>query len=209
MRLRIIRAGAAAALLAPAAHAVTFDLTGPGREGRSFSFAADGLSLTVGGALITGDGLSPYGLVGSWSTGLGLRTGQRDSHLVDGSGWGEALMFSFSEEVLLSSVTLSYADRDDDVTLFADLAGGFGEAGRFRLSGFSSIETLTLNDPVLGSLFGVGAGDSNDEFKIRSITVARVEPPLDPPAAIPLPAAAALLAPALAALALIGRRRRS
>ena len=200
---------AAFLLSAGGASAATFDFTGgPGRENGSFAYALDGLSLTVSGAAFDASGIWGYGgLVGDWDTGLGLRTSSRDSHTVDGNGHDELLLFSFSEDVRLSSVSFSYADSDDDFTLFADSTAGFANVGAWRLAPTGSIAAFDFQTMWTGSVFGIGAAGSNDEFKIRSVTVERLLADPNQPAVVPLPPTFALMAAAAAGLLLVGRRR--
>jgi hypothetical protein len=207
--MTVCRALAAFLLTAGGASAATFDFTGgPGRESSAFSYAVDGLSLTVSGAVFDSTGFRGQGgLVGDWDTGLGLRTSRRDSHTLDGAGYDELLVFTFSERVRLSSVSFSYADSDDDFTLFAEQTGGFGNAGSWRLSPTGSIASFDFQTDWLGAMFGIGAAGNNDEFKLRSISVERLVADPGDTAVVPLPPTLALIAAAMAGLALVGRRR--
>ncbi len=213
---------AAVALIASSINAfavpITFNFTGgTGQQAPSFTYTKLGttLTLTVKSNIANEAGtiLTAAGKVGKWQQGLGILDGDRnDEHFVDGNGKNDVLSFFFSQSVRILSVGFSYVDSNDDFAFFFDKGKdgvlqndrvwktkdipGNGPNGTFSF--------LTLTDKYIGKLFGIGAYDSNDEFKVASITVDFVKP-----STIPLPGALPLFAAGLVGLGLMRRRKTS
>jgi hypothetical protein len=165
---------------AASAQAATFDLTTGSNTnlGDSFNMTEDGITLTISESYgtrrlvqnVNGIGVGPRGFI-------------LDSGAIDGLGLNEFVSLSFSESVLLESITFGGWDGNDDVTFTGLSIAGFGGDGG----------TATINEIV--SAFTLGAVGLNDNFRISSITVS----------AVPVPAAAWLFGSAL--LGMIGLRR--
>jgi hypothetical protein len=207
---------AAVALAASSASAVAVPITfmlngGTGDQAPTFTFTKPGLTLTVKSntANESGTMVTPEGKVGKWSEGLGIVDGQRgDQHFVDGNGRNDVLSFAFSQNVRLLSVGFSYVDSNDDFAFFFDK----GKDGVLQNdlvwktkdipgSGFYGTFSFAYLTNNIGKLFGIGAYDSNDDFKVASITVDFVKP-----STVPLPAALPLFVAGLAGLGWMRRR---
>ena len=126
--------------------------------------------------------------------GLAMFNGPNDtSHQIDGYGADDLVLFTFSETVALTALSFGFVDRDDDFVLFA---GDTMDA----LSAFSLTDVHgSVALFVTGRVFGVGAFDWTDDFKLTALSFDA--------AAVPVPAAAPLFAGAVA-LAGAARRRR-
>ena len=197
--------------LAGAASAAThtFDLANDGvtkQSERSFTYGD--LALTVTGVLYdydvrTGKAVFEPVRTQSWDRGIGIDTGRYlDSHLVDGAGKREALIFSFNKDVKLDSVSFSYWDWNDNFALATgettDLKGIFG-------SGISFDHTETFSKNYTSNIFAIGAVGSDDEYKVKSLTVSYEDMPT--PSPVPLPAAAWMLIAGIGTLAAAKRRK--
>jgi len=130
-----------------------------------------------------------------------------DEHTIDGSGNREMAVLDFgSTKVNILSATFAYWDSNDDFE-FAIYDNGAGNSPTsYRtdvdVAGHGTV-TYTFAEGVMGSVFGIGSDWKHDEFKLQSVKVEEVMPPIAP---VPLPAGGLLLAAALGGLAL---RRRS
>ncbi|MCH2077681.1 MAG: VPLPA-CTERM sorting domain-containing protein [Rhodobacteraceae bacterium] len=185
------------------------------------SYTEGDLSLGVFGFVHDEGDFEYQTTVGKWGTGLGISSGKFDDHKVDGKGPDEMVLFVFSEEVTLESVKISYFDKQDDLAIATyDLVFGNGTAvldlGDFetdvdpkKLNCWGGCNggwadngvTKTKGFPDLTSqIFGIGADDKKDEFKIHSITVTHMAP-------VPLPAAGFMLLAGLGGLAVMRRRQ--
>jgi hypothetical protein len=190
---------------------VTLDFTGGnGAQSPLMTFGNAGLNLTVSSNTWndSGSNVQTAGTVGRWSTGLGVVNSHGDQHFVDGNGKNDVLSFYFSQAVQLVSITFSYNDRNDNFAFFFDDESNNSLAGdlvwsRRDIPGTSFYGTYTFtaleSRNAIGRLFGIGAFDADDEFKIASITVNNA------PSAVPVPAALPLL---LSALGFMGWRAR-
>lgn len=220
----ILAAAAAVGLSTATAMAATvpttFDLSGVGGSKDSHSFRVDGLDLTVTAHKHTGGVLGEQIKVGQWGTGLGASHGHDSSHLVDGFGTQEMVIFSFSERVQVHAVAVSYFDPWDDIEIAsyaeAPFSGGLllgssasdvalvEDSCHFRCNGRSNDHGITAvgKIPAMSSrVFGVGADGWFDDFKISGLTVT---PQI---ATMPLPAGAWMLLAALAVLLVLRWRK--
>jgi hypothetical protein len=138
-----------------------------------------------------------------------------DEHYVDGKGKNDVLSFAFDKSVKIISVGFSYNDSNDDFAFFFDqnkngiLANDLiWKKKDIPGSAFSAIYSFVAlagqpsTPNYIGRLFGIGAFDDNDEFKVASITVERVS-------AVPVPAALPLFFAGLLGLGLMVRRTRT
>jgi hypothetical protein len=104
-----------------------------------------------------------------------------DSINVDGDGFSEILTFDFGESrVRLNSVSFTFVDDDDEFRFFEDVDGfgqliGFGPdvpfiGGQLTIP-FSNTFTFTPGSTLASSLFGIGAIEGGDDFRVGSINV--------------------------------------
>jgi hypothetical protein len=232
MRNCILACAVSALLALPGAAAtITWDFTHGGSQsgsgyGNSWTFTADGISVTATGWGLTGGLLNTKfqtAEVGRYSTGLGIC--DRDElcifpeHQVDNVFRYEFMLFQFSAPVSPVSITINpYGFFDRDVTYYAgstampldltgnrlsDLSGlGFGAAiNSDAAAGSGPLAVPLPADPVNSILFGARIGNDRDDwFKITSLSA--------DPLAAPEPGTYMLLGAGLAALG-IARRFRS
>jgi hypothetical protein len=198
-----------AASFGVSAATTSFNFSGNTSPGGPINFmSADGiLSLTATATRQdnSGNPIAGNAFLGQYSGGLGVCSGSvsnsgscSEDHQVDSRGPEEAVLFDFgAQDVTLERVTFSYIGNNDDFS-FSFFTDDNTNPGTFyrdiRLPNNGSIQTYIFSGTYLGSLFGIGAAgisDWNDEFKIRNIGVSYDV------AAVPVPAAAFLFAPAL------------
>jgi hypothetical protein len=198
---------------------VTFNFYGGnGQQSSSFNFTKSGITLSVSSNKWDDSGVqvSSVGKVGRWSNGLGILSGASgDEHFIDGKKNGstanELMKFYFSKAVNIISITFSYNDSDDDFAFFFDKNSNGSLAGDLvwktrDIPGSSFYGSYTFaaleSRKYIGQLFGIGAFENNDNFKIASITVN------DRPSAVPLPGALPLLLSAFGGVLWTGIRRK-
>ena len=171
---------------------VSFDFSGSGGNESSYTFAsASGLSVTVGAFFTPPDTATNVHQNGD---GLGANQGFLDQNTVDGLGKDEWLTLTFSEEVEILSITFSRifaGDLNND-------GSGFGIDGNFVAGDLiaSGLGLVGASTDCGGGLCTVGmAGlslsgteirlgdfdpdyslDSNDNFRIKSVTVQQQVP---------------------------------
>lgn len=179
----------------------SFDLTD---NGLTATFAAGAFrSIGFSGGQITSARLAPDPRIGRYVGGAGVVNSPTDGdHQADGNGWKDFISIAFDAPVTLSKVVFSFFGSNDDFRWIHDSSGngaiGVGDAISARVSsnpysGFGSASS---------SLFAIGAFDSDDEWKLKAVTVE-----FAPPAEVPLPAAGWLMLAALGGLAAARRRR--
>ncbi len=197
---------------------VTFDFAGgSGSQSPTMTFSKSGLTLIVSSYKWdnTGTSVATVGKVGRWPQGLGILSGvSGDDHFIDGRKNGsvenELLGFYFSKAVRILSITFSYNDGNDDFAFFFDKNQNGNLAGDLvwktkDIPGSSFYGTYTFaaleSKKYIGRLFGIGAYEDNDEFKVASITVNNA------PSAVPLPESLPMLLSAFAAFGMVTRKR--
>lgn len=200
----LVAAGLLTLSLAGASQAATYDydLTGlSGNLGTSESFMpsmGSGPGITVSAGATGLFNVSPT-LTGR-SSGLGVRGGPLDTEpgQIDGSPFGhsEFLTITFGWAVKLLSFGLGEVDPNDDYQ-FSINGGKFSDdLAALAINGVGENYVTSFVIRASGSVLEGPLG--NDNFRLASIQIASV----------PLPAAAGLLAAALAALGLAGVARR-
>ncbi|MHA6262140.1 VPLPA-CTERM sorting domain-containing protein [Arenibacterium sp. CAU 1754] len=196
-----------------------FDLTGSDGQSSSHAFSSAGVNLTVSGYNHTNGVLGDQITVGNWFKGLSATSVNDDTHLVDGSGPDEMLLFSFDREVTVEAIWFSYYDEGDDFdlatytgtgldTLLSDISisATYSSDGVFDgTKQDSGRAILTAGQKFLSDVFGIGADHSSDNFKIKKIMVS-YDDSISP---VPLPAGGLLLVGGLAGLAALRRKKRS
>ena len=162
------------------------------------SYTSDGVNLDIFGAVWNGSEMDTttdvygwykkkkrrgwkwkYGLleedgydvtVSEYSNGLGVTSSYYDSHVVDGRGHQDYVVFEFDQEVELSIVDFSYFNPDrpdyDDARIYSYVDDAWSEIGTF------DSDPLNLGGlNLVGTTFAIGAPEKNDDFKIKSLTV--------------------------------------
>ncbi|WP_299962296.1 VPLPA-CTERM sorting domain-containing protein [uncultured Roseobacter sp.] len=228
---QFLAAAAVAALFggAGAAQAASFtvDFSGNTVPAPSLSFndiGGSGVNVTVTADdhnRFNGDlGGESFG-VGQYSGGLGICSGtvtttgdycRHDDHQVDGGGSGasdEMAIFTFSETVTLRSVGFSFIGSNDefDFRMYDPLGQFFASQEPGVGTGPNNEVVYSFSQIWTGSIFGIGAQDKNDEFKIKSLTFDFDEPD-DNPSPVPLPAAAWMLLAGVGGLGAMKRRNK-
>ena len=200
---------AASAMLFNAANAATetYDFLGhyAGTYYDSKDFLSDmGNTVTVTMGTfnkVISDGASGGGKVGQWTGyGLGVCTKLhhgycKESHVVDGKGKNEYLMFSFDNNVTIESI--KFKDYGDN---FFDLMLG-DMTNKLDLK-FDAYGLFTATIDAMGDFFAIGAYNSKSGYKVQSITVSYG----DTPSEVPLPAAGWMLIAGVGGLLAMKRR---
>ncbi len=128
--------------------------------------------------------------------GLGTSSGSGDTWYVDGNnnyGFKEGLSFSFSEEVKVTGVSFYGFDRNDNFDFYAGNTKVLTRA-------LANVADVSLNN-YTSTWFRLFTTDTNDEYYIKSLTIA------DPPAPVPEPSTFLLLGVGFAGLGIYSRRR--
>lgn len=157
-----------------AAYSQTFHFTDPAPTERAESFFygdPDGLGVTV-----TGFRNNSQKFVAQTKNGLGVRSGLIDSDQADGGLFSnESLLFDFGDHVVdLVSVKFSKWNSADEFKLFAD--------GTFEFKGGPLTDNFFNFSDITGSQFKFKTTDKNDDWFIKSLTVAKVAEAVPEPA---------------------------
>lgn len=203
---------AALAALAGSAEAATVTFTSAAATAVSggFSFTSGGITVTITAGLFADDAagkVTPGQLNARpkvYSPGVGISHDGDSDHTIDGAGNNEALILTFSQNVLIDSIGFGYFDGDDDYDFFFD-SNSDGVLNRVLNNvdipdaGVSNLSALFLQP---GRWFAIGADGSDDSFKLKSISF-RAAP------VVPVPAAFPLFVAGLAAFGFASRRRKA
>jgi hypothetical protein len=138
-------------------------------------------------------------------SGLGVQSGNEE-HTVDNYYGDEYVRFTFSAPVRVLSVTLSRIGddlwgADADISYLVGALGSSWSTMTVNNPGELSNHTYTFASLAFSDLFRLGArfGESNDDFKIRSMTV-------ETRSSVPLPGSLALIGLGLGAAGFATRR---
>ncbi|PZX19620.1 putative secreted protein [Palleronia aestuarii] len=207
---RTLAAAAALCLAGGIASAATstFDFTGADKGyASSYIFSDNGLDLTVTAyADLFGTFPAKNPKVGQWKHGLGVKSTRIDnSHMVDGFGYREFLVFSFSKDIeRLNTISFSFADCDDTFELWTSNGSTWTKQGSAHVPYDSDPSTYTFKQDWTGTLFAIGATKLHDDYKIAGLSA-----DWDSPAPVPLPAGGILLVSGLLGLGIARARRKS
>lgn len=204
MKLATLAAAIVFSVSATAAQAAPVYFTGPTDSNVDGDVYTDGVvNITVDGGTFNNAGAICLGCgrAGQYSGGLGVTSHSGDSHQVDGANRNDIVKFTFDHEVILEAVTFSLVDGNDEFS-FATMDGGpLGVIARNVNIPGSGVGTYTFNSIWQGTMFGIGAWDSSDNFKIKALHYSKVN-------VVPLPASVLLLGSAIGFAGFFGRRRK-
>lgn len=145
--------------------------------------------------------------VSQWDAGLGV-TGGGSNTQIDGKNRSEELVFDFSEDVALKSISFMMFDENDEALVLDYDADHFWdiyvtEIERNDTTTANGVSSFTFGESFFSGLFGVLALDYNDNFTVLSLTVDSAR------ASVPEPSIIALLGIGLLGLGLARRRSAS
>lgn len=197
--------GAAIALAASTASALTFDLEnqpGPNNQTTLVFNDPSGLSLTITGFsdYVRGAGADTLGFISKASGGLGVDDNPQGTRL----GAAEALVLTFSSKVSLTSLSIREVGQSDS---FVSILDGDDNG----IAGFDPLTVPNGANPQLFNVAGLpgfmgtrfvleGQDLGNSGGGVRLAALSAVT-------AVPLPGTIGLLLAGVAGLAFVGRRR--
>ena len=203
-----IAAAAVIAFSAINAHANSiFDLSGSSPGDYSLDYSVDGIGLNVTGGTFSSSTVGSETVSGGASvtrdgSGIGVQSDPNDNPVIDGDGGNDVVIFNFDQAVSLVSVTFShYGDEmqatdpftcsftnvcfvpapDDEFSFLADTDSN-GVLNLITTN--ANANPFIFSPSPVGTLFGIGAWDNNDDFRVASVEVSVAPTPL--PAALPL-----------------------
>ncbi len=173
----------------------------------SFSYSQGGVDLTVTAGSASGGGVTTSGeRVTTAPLGLGVRSGTIDQLTVDGFRSLDVLKIASSKKVRINELWFGRQDgffSSDQFQLYDEGASGLQAAsGAITVpstGGLLQIAKYTLGSPLTGDLFGVGATDADDNWRLAKLSLS----------AVPGPAPVLLLLGAFGALAMTLRGRKA
>jgi len=172
--------------------ATTFDFRSDRSLTASFNMSVDGIDLTVNAGKFTNAGsVSLSGQVFSNSTnGLGLKRNSNDPGDIDGRNGNDVAIFDFGQKVKFESIVFTRWEGNDEYSFFVG-----DPLSKINYNFEANTDLSAAN--YINMLFGVGAKDNNDEFRIASISVT----------AVPLPSSVLLFGGALLGMGWLSRRK--
>lgn len=147
------------------------------------------------------------GYVSQWNSGLGVVGGGSNTQ-IDGKTRSEQLVFDFSQDVALKSISFMLFDDNDQAVVLDYDADHIWDAYVTTIEDHDTktvngISTYKFSEGFFTNLLGVLALDSNDNFTVLSMTVDSVR------ASVPEPTTVALLGIGLIGLGMARRRSAS
>lgn len=124
---------------------------------------------------------------------------------VDGAGRNDILLFAFDEQIELTEINFDNVSSDDQFVFFAfdtlaELSGSIA-ALFLDITDLHADEGIyTFSPAATGRYFGIGAIQTNDDFRVEGLTGTVV-------AVVPLPPALPLFLGALFGFGILARRR--
>lgn len=207
-----IVAGGALGAAAASAVPVTFDFANNASKNsptyyNTLELSQGGLDLDVDGYRDGFWGLSDAQIARSVN-GLGVKGGDTNSE-VDGGNGDELVVFDFSQEVEIQSISFMFFDGNDEAEIIDFDARLFWEKyvetiTKDETSTNAGVSSFTFSDNFFTSLLGVGTTDGGDNFTIRSLTVNTKTA-----ASVPEPSVIGLLGIGLIGLGMCRRRSSS
>lgn len=195
-----------AALFSQQASAISFNFSGSSSaDAVTRTFTQGGLSVDVTAGIFSAFG-NPTNITGLGGTlrqvdqnNLGLGAdGPIDNGQIDGALGNDVLVFSFSQEVRIESISFANVDGNDDFAFGSVDGNSFTRFVNFQdvTNPILASSFLTLGQRT-GGAFGIGAIGTFDNFRVSGIEVT----------AVPVPAAGLLLGSALLGFGYLRRRR--
>lgn len=201
--------------LATSAHAATIDfsnITSPGNPIGPFGIGSTTVTVTADTFFV--DSQNPFAItinndpnaaVTVTAEGLGVDNDypSNDSNNVDGYYENDILLFELGTVGDLQSINFDNVDPNDDFVFFA--VDSIAQLSGPILSYFFDIDDLsgdegefTFSPAITGRIFGIGALQGGDNFRVEGLTVT----------AVPVPAALPLFATGAGIIGFLGWRRR-